>query len=210
MMAPRICSVGDCGRAHRRNGLCDMHDQRQKRTGTTDSPVRSLAERFWAMVDRGEPDECWLWTGAKKAGGYGVMRPAGKRTGPTVKAHRVSLELAGVDIAGKIVRHKCDNPPCVNPHHLETGTHADNIADALSRGRIPLGSARTTSKLTEEQVQEIRHLRSLGLQYKEIVPRFGVTSGTVGHIIRGSTWSHLPVTPPAARDLVATVVEALS
>lgn len=27
----RLCEVPGCGRKHRRNGLCDMHDQREKR-----------------------------------------------------------------------------------------------------------------------------------------------------------------------------------
>lgn len=28
---PRLCDVPNCGRKHRRNGLCDLHDQRRRR-----------------------------------------------------------------------------------------------------------------------------------------------------------------------------------
>jgi hypothetical protein len=49
--------------------------------------------------------------------------------------HRQVMEMAGVDIDGKVVRHKCDNPPCFRFDHLEVGTQADNVADAVARGR---------------------------------------------------------------------------
>ena len=53
------------------------------------------------------------------------------------KAHRVSYEMANGPIPdGLIIRHKCDNPNCVNPKHLESGTQKDNMLDASFRGRI--------------------------------------------------------------------------
>jgi hypothetical protein len=36
---------------------------------------------------------------------------------------------------GLLVRHDCDNPLCVNPEHLRTGTDRDNAQDRDSRGR---------------------------------------------------------------------------
>ncbi|MED4262025.1 HNH endonuclease signature motif containing protein [Priestia aryabhattai] len=36
---------------------------------------------------------------------------------------------------GMVVRHKCDNSKCCNPHHLEIGTQYDNVQDAVKRGR---------------------------------------------------------------------------
>lgn len=54
-----------------------------------------------------------------------------------IKAHRVSFEMRYGPISdGLIVRHKCDNPNCVNPNHLEIGTQMDNMLDASSRGRL--------------------------------------------------------------------------
>ena len=49
----------------------------------------SLEDRFWAKVDKGGPDECWLWTGALSRG-YGnlVIGHSGNRY-----AHRVAWEL---------------------------------------------------------------------------------------------------------------------
>lgn len=196
-MSVRICSVADCGRQHRRNGLCDLHDQRLKRTGTTDDPARkTLADRFWEKVERRGPDDCWEWTAAVNEHGYGVMRPEGQRSGPTVKAHRVSLMLAGVDVDGVVVRHSCDNPPCVNPAHLSVGTMADNSADMVSRDRHPRGSRSGTSKLTERQVVEIRVRQAAGELHRVLAAEYGVSRVTITNIVTGKTWRH--VTPAEA------------
>jgi hypothetical protein len=40
----------------------------------------------------------------------------------------------------EVVRHKCDNPPCFLFDHLELGTHDDNMADAVARGRTNRGA----------------------------------------------------------------------
>lgn len=80
---------------------------------------------------RGE-DGCWLWTGCKDWAGYGVFSYALKR----VSAHRMVWKIANGDIpSGMVIRHKCDNPGCVNPKHLELGTYRDNSLDMIARGR---------------------------------------------------------------------------
>ncbi|WP_419146536.1 HNH endonuclease signature motif containing protein [Pseudomonas nitroreducens] len=91
--------------------------------------------RFWAHVDRKADDDCWEWTGSKDGHGYGTLSAGGGR--PPQKAHRIAFEMAHGPIpAGLVVRHKCDNPGCVNPNHLEVGTQKDNSADMVARGRL--------------------------------------------------------------------------
>jgi hypothetical protein len=52
------------------------------------------------------------------------------------RAHRASYSLfVGAIPEGMVVRHKCDNPPCVNPRHLQVGTLGDNNQDTWDRGR---------------------------------------------------------------------------
>jgi hypothetical protein len=64
---------------------------------------------------------------------YHTMRIEGK----VVKTHRYSYEKYYNEQIpkGKIIRHKCDNPRCINPFHLEVGTRADNARDMVQRRR---------------------------------------------------------------------------
>lgn len=126
-MSDRICSVPECERPHYANGHCKLHYERVKRTGTTE-PRRKMTmeERFWPKVLKTEG--CWEWQGVRNHLGYGHVHDLDR-----VKrmAHRVSLELAGVEIPeGYDVDHLCRNPPCVRPDHLEPVTHAENMARA--------------------------------------------------------------------------------
>ena len=195
------CSVPQCDRPAKRRGLCGAHYARVRRTGSVgtapieDHSVKTLAERFWAKVDKNGPimraelGQCWVWTAATKDGGYGVMRPSGQRSGPAVKAHRVSLMIAGVDIDGLVVRHRCDNPPCVNPSHLETGTQVENVEDIVERGRIARGSMR--SKLTDDDIRTIRRRAAAGDLHREIAADFGISRVNVTRIVNRQGWAHV-------------------
>ena len=86
--------------------------------------------RFWSKVEKSEG--CWTWTASRDPIGYGTFGFDGK----VRKAHRVAYVLAFGEIPeGHHILHSCDNPPCVNPAHLRSGTRKDNMQDALKRGR---------------------------------------------------------------------------
>ena len=91
---------------------------------------------LWADVDKTEPAGCWPFTRTKIYSGYGLYRVNGTRK----MAHRYAWELVNGPIpAGMCVLHSCDNPPCCNPDHLFLGTHAENMADMVRKGRSTRG-----------------------------------------------------------------------
>lgn len=86
---------------------------------------------FWERVDVRGPDECWPWRlGLTR--GYGYVRSGRRRR---YRAHRIALAFHLRRDPGPVVRHSCDFGACCNWAHLLTGTQADNVADAVERGR---------------------------------------------------------------------------
>lgn len=132
-------------------------------------------ERFLEKMNRRSPNECWEWTAGCFADGYGAINVDGKPK----RAPRVSYELFKGPIPdGLHIRHACDNPICVNPMHLETGTAAENSADRVRRGRHG-----QTPKITDGQVAQIRESDA---SYKDIAAEYGISYGLIG-LIRGKS-----------------------
>lgn len=84
--------------------------------------------RFWPKVYKTEA--CWYWTAGQKDG-YGAFRTSNNRT---VRAHKWLYEQLHGRVAEKMeLDHLCNHRNCVNPHHLEQVTHAENLR------RAPIG-----------------------------------------------------------------------
>jgi len=133
-------------------------------------------------------DSCWNWTAFKDKDGYGQLSIDGKMH----RAHRVSYELYKNKIPeGLHVLHKCDNPPCVNPDHLELGTPQDNVDDKTKRGRQARGEKHGCAKLTEADVLEIRQMIQNGVYYRIIAELFDVNIPQISMIKTGKNWSHI-------------------
>lgn len=144
----------------------------------------TASERL-AELSVAESSGCIRFTGHLDGEGYGRIMVARVK----YMAHRLSYSLNNGPIPdGYVVRHKCDNPSCINPEHLEVGTQADNIADKVSRGRQARGSGAGRAILTEESVREIR---SSQLKVSELSTLYGVSVVSIRNILRRKTWQHV-------------------
>jgi len=112
--------------------------------------------------------------------------------GSSRSLHRVVYcETRGLHISeidGKVIRHTCDNPRCINPKHLLIGTAADNSQDRVDRGRSDLVMLR---RLTMDQAREIRRAykpRCKDYGIRSLARKYGAAPGTVHSIVNNRSY----------------------
>lgn len=172
---------------------------------------------------------CWIWTGGKDRKGYGSLSLPGHRRWRAHRLAYV--EAFGPIPQGTFVCHRCDNPPCCNPAHLFIGTPAENSADMVRKGRStwgdrnpsrlypervrrgdqhPLrlhperhvrGEGHPQAKMTDELVLAIRRAYQAGATQADLCRTFCVSSGRMSHLVRGTSWAHLPLNPTDNQQL---------
>lgn len=121
-------------------------------------PETSDADRFWARVRVGGPDDCWLWLGNCDRRGYGRTSGAGRER----MAHRVAYELRiGPIPSGLTLDHLCRVTGCVNPAHLEPVTAAENTRrrNALQYGPVCAKGHPYTPENTRWRIRGKKKLR---------------------------------------------------
>jgi hypothetical protein len=151
--------------------------------------------RFWAKVSK--TDSCWNWKRPDPSNGYGKFTYQGRVMG----AHRASWLIHYGPIPDNLwVLHRCDNHACIRPDHLFLGTHNDNMADMATKQRatfqqhpdiIPKGEQHRNAKLTDDQVREIRQLRSDGVPRRVIAQLFDISVSNVKRITSRKGWPHI-------------------
>lgn len=140
---------------------------------------------------------CIIFPGYKDKDGYGKVSVKGK----VVRAHRHAYcEANGLSldaIADMVVMHSCDNPSCINAEHLSIGTHIDNIADKISKGRQRSGGAKVAgerngrAKLTKEIVEKIRNIYKPKCKHfgiRALAREYQVDPKAIRCVINGTTW----------------------
>jgi hypothetical protein len=156
---------------------------------------------------------CLVWLGACSLG-YGRIQFEGR----SQAVHRVAYQIeVGPIPKGRLICHRCDNPPCFRISHLYCGTHATNRQDFADRGSL-------TAKLSKEVVLEIRQMAHDGRRTQEYIAAcFGINQPLVSIIARGLarpevggplTFRGRKLRPklhfdlPGAHELVNEIIEA--
>lgn len=142
---------------------------------------------IWDRVETIPESGCWIWMKGTSPDGYGKIKYKQK----TIRAHRFSwMAHRGKIPKWKFVLHKCDIKLCVNPDHLFIGTNDDNMKDMVLKKRHRIGSQQVSSKLTENQVRDIKnHFKNHST--RKIAKIYGVGQVTIMRIKSGTHWTHV-------------------
>ena len=150
----------------------------------TDNPYPPrIVERLKEKTGKPDANGCMRFLGALSSTNHGVMH-IGWGGITTRSASRVALEIKVRQRLPRrtITRHTCPNSWCVNPDHLEPGTHKENNGpDRIRDGTYGY-------RLKEEQARLI--LRSTA-PAKFWARHYGVSLTAVYDIRRGKAWKHL-------------------
>lgn len=188
-MTETTCAVAGCDISSYCKGFCEPHYRRFKKYGDPlgRNPGRvygdyndeqRLLTYGWDITN----DGCWEIKSSRTIHGYGRVRNSSNKQEITSRmAYRVWV---GPIPDGMLVLHSCDNPPCINPEHLRIGTHFENSMDRSYRGR-------TGSRLSREDVIEIRRRLDNGETLVELGADYGVHFATISAIKTGITWKWL-------------------
>lgn len=94
-----------------------------KGSGSSSRTKKTPEERFWAKV-RQEGD-CWVRARPYRYGSFDGE-----------PAHRWAYKaMVGEIPPGLCIDHICNNPPCVNPYHMQPVPHWLNVLLSFERGR---------------------------------------------------------------------------
>ena len=156
--------------------------------GHTNKNKQTPEFRFWSKVAiTADNEKCWEWQAhCNSKTGYGHLGFNGKQQ----DSHRIAWQLIYGQIPDGIeVCHSCDNRKCVNPKHLFLGTHKQNMEDMQNKRRSTYGEKNTRSKLSNQQIVEIRERYSLGgINQRKLAAEYGICQSNISFIISGITW----------------------
>lgn len=114
-------------------------------------------ERFWSKVAKTQT--CWHWTGRLDAKGYGHLHLISDGRRMRARAHRVSLQISGVEVPDDlVVDHICRVRHCVNPEHLRVVTQTENTLAGI--GITAINARKTHCPRGHEYTAENTSVRS--------------------------------------------------
>jgi len=184
-MRPRQLGAG----AEHRTFMCVPNPQ-----GSYDDEVRAVKDRYLHLPNR----TCWPDPQGIAELGWRLQYAQDTIT-DTDKLVLASVVSAYIHL---VTRHGilCAEPSCVNVNHLFLGTHADNIADKVSKGRQAKGvlhgmkirgELHGNARFTEAQILTMLELRRAGESQRSVERQFEMSHGYLSQIENGKKWAWL-------------------
>lgn len=211
-----ICKAEKCTRLshYKATGLCQMHNYRMRKHGSTDKPVRDVipaAEQIRralaaGMAEAEEVGDCLEWQGKFACKGVTPVVPFyanDKKRTENAPVPRLLWEAEHGSVPdGKLVYRKCCNNACVLQEHLAAGSRADWAKARKRAGTTKHGAAtlialtlaarrRADVVNTMEKARQVRSLTAGRVPMAEIVEQTGVSRAMVLEMRQGTAWREL-------------------
>lgn len=195
MAKNRICSIAGCFKRHDAKGFCKKHYYRWRKYGTSEPLPLTKQQQALAFVEvalMSATDECILWPDHFRMADNGYGRVA--HDGRSIAAHRlVCIRAHGPAPFTKAdAAHRCGVRRCMNPRHVRWATRQENAADKVLHGTDPRGERHGRSKLTENDVREIRRrYEAGGVTLAEIGSIYSIAITTAHNVVSCRNWGWL-------------------
>ncbi len=147
-----------------------------------------------------DSDCCFIIAPARSQQGRPMVNHVFGKTSMT--ASRYVWILANGDPKGLSVLHNCPTGAddwCINPRHLYLGTQQNNMQDMVDAGWPTIGEGSPNSKLTWDDVEDIRRLGSTQMTYSDIAEIYGVNLITIHDVVKNKTWKDNNYNPPTRK-----------
>lgn len=179
-----FCNIGDCKKKQYCKGMCKVHYNKSYLYG--DPHYNGRVHRRKKIEFEINRDGCFECTShTLNSGGYAEYW---FNRNKYVMTRYIYTECFGEIPDDLMIRHKCDNPKCINPEHLELGTPQDNVNDMVERGRNAKGERNGSAKLSNSDVRQIKDLLSKKYTCAEISRMYGVARTSISSIKLNKTW----------------------
>lgn len=130
------------------------------------------------------------------SGGYPYLSVTLQRDGYLKRRSVHSLVCEAFHGPRPTPKHHCahgDGDPINNrADNLRWATVKENSEDTRKHGRLRVGEKSNLSRLSEQDVIDIRHRAKSGASLMELAKAYKMTKASISKIIKRETWAHLP------------------
>ena len=129
---------------------------------------------------------CFIWQG-----GTTIKKKMVRYAGKLHSVHRLVWMLTQHEYVD-VVMHYCEEQRCINPQHLFGATRPEATKIRDERGQTSKGSRHYTTRLTEDQVRQIRYEYEHEIRtVKELAKLYAMSISGIRFITNRKTWKHI-------------------